>query len=95
MTELPYVDSFDPEEKDERASPSTSESSATTFRLTLLRHHRERNTVQHRAWLSKETALSMQDLQARAHPCNTRIITRNEIRSAVRVRSSAHVNRLE
>jgi hypothetical protein len=27
MTELPYVDSFDPEEKDECASPSTSESS--------------------------------------------------------------------
>jgi hypothetical protein len=36
MTELPYVDSFDPEEKDECASPSTSESSATTFTLTPL-----------------------------------------------------------
>ena len=36
MTELPYVDSFDPEEKDGWASPSTSESSATTFTLTPL-----------------------------------------------------------
>jgi hypothetical protein len=27
MTEVPYVDSFDPEEKDGWASPSTSESS--------------------------------------------------------------------
>jgi cytochrome P450 len=30
MTELPHVDSFDPEEKDGKASPSTSENSATT-----------------------------------------------------------------
>ena len=30
MTELPHVDSFDPEEKDGKASPSTSESSAAT-----------------------------------------------------------------
>jgi hypothetical protein len=36
MTELPYVDSFDPEEKDGWASPSTSESSATTFTLIPL-----------------------------------------------------------
>ena len=30
MTELPHVDSFDPEDKDGIASPSTSENSATT-----------------------------------------------------------------
>jgi len=29
MTELPHVDSFDPEDKDGLASPSTSECSAT------------------------------------------------------------------
>jgi hypothetical protein len=34
MTELPHVDSFDPEEKDGLASPSTSECSATTNALT-------------------------------------------------------------
>jgi hypothetical protein len=34
MTELPYVDSFDPEEKDGLALPSTSENSVTTFTLT-------------------------------------------------------------
>jgi hypothetical protein len=31
----------------------------------------------------------MRDLHARASPCNTGLITRNEMRSAVRVRSSA------
>ena len=36
MTELPYVDSFDPEEKDGLVSPSTSERSATTYALTPL-----------------------------------------------------------
>ncbi len=36
MTEVPYVDSFDPEEKDGWASPSTSESSTPTFTLTPL-----------------------------------------------------------
>jgi hypothetical protein len=30
MTELPHVDSFDPEDKDGSASPSKSENSATT-----------------------------------------------------------------
>ena len=30
MTELPHVDSFDPEDKDGLASPSKSENSATT-----------------------------------------------------------------
>jgi hypothetical protein len=30
MTELPHVDSFDPEEKDRTASPAKSENSATT-----------------------------------------------------------------
>jgi hypothetical protein len=36
MTELPHVDSFDPEEKDGLASPSTSECNATTYALTPL-----------------------------------------------------------
>ncbi len=36
MTKVPYVDSFDPEEKDGWASPSTSESSTPTFTLTPL-----------------------------------------------------------
>jgi hypothetical protein len=34
MTELPYVDSFDPEEKGGLASPSPSESSAAIYALT-------------------------------------------------------------
>jgi hypothetical protein len=36
MTELPHLDSFDPEEKDGLASPSKSECSATTIALTPL-----------------------------------------------------------
>ena len=34
-------------------------------------------------------SLDMGKLQARANPCNTGIISRNEMRKAVRVRSSA------
>jgi hypothetical protein len=36
MTEQPHLDSFDPEEKDGLASPSTSECNATTYALTPL-----------------------------------------------------------
>jgi hypothetical protein len=36
MTELPHLDSFDPEDKDGLASSSKSENSATTNALTPL-----------------------------------------------------------
>jgi hypothetical protein len=45
--------------------------------------------VQHGARQGKKMPLNMRDLQACANPCNTLFITRNEERSAVRVRSSA------
>jgi hypothetical protein len=50
--------------------------------------------VQHGASWRRESSLDMGKLQARANPCNTGIISRNEMRSAVRVRSSALSNRL-
>jgi hypothetical protein len=65
----------------------------TPFDITL--HHWERNTVQHVASQRKETGLDMRDLQPWANPCNTLFITRNELRSAVRVRSSALTNYLQ
>jgi hypothetical protein len=45
--------------------------------------------VQHAATLRIENNLDMRDLQARANPGNTLFITRNEMRSADRIRSSA------
>jgi hypothetical protein len=45
--------------------------------------------VQHEAKQRKENLLDMRDLQARANPSNADWLTRNEMRSAVRVRSSA------
>ena len=51
----------------------------TRMILTPLRHHRERNTVQHQATGRKETGLDMRDLQTRANPCNVCVITRNEV----------------
>src|SRR5215208_2497946 len=43
--------------------------------LIPLWHHRERNTVQHRATQSRESPLDMRDLQPRANPCDARPIT--------------------
>ena len=62
--------------------------------LIPLRYHRERNTVQHGASRRRKNALGMQVSQPPAKPGNARIITRNESRSAVRVRSSALQSRL-
>jgi hypothetical protein len=45
--------------------------------------------VQHSARQGKETPLNLRQLQPPANRCNTCPITRKEIRSAVRVRSSA------
>jgi hypothetical protein len=45
--------------------------------------------VQHGASRRRESSLDMGKLQARANPWHTGIITRNEMRKAVRVRSSA------
>ena len=66
----------------------------TSVILTPLWHYRERNSVQRGANQGRETGSSMRHLQTRADPCNAKLITRNEIRSAVRVRSSALPNRL-
>jgi hypothetical protein len=57
--------------------------------LIPLCYHRERNTVQHWASRRKETGLDMRHLQSPATLRITRPHTRNEVRSAVRVRSSA------
>jgi signal transduction histidine kinase len=45
--------------------------------------------LQYRARQRRETTLDKGNPQARTNPCNATIITRNESRSAVRVRSSA------
>jgi hypothetical protein len=58
MTELPYVDSFDPEEKDEWASPSTSESSTpylhtdTTLTPPRTQYGAMRGKAEQGKWLS-------------------------------------------
>jgi hypothetical protein len=73
----------------QQGTGNASASDSKPCHPTSIRHHRERKALQHAAIRARGHPLDMGVSQALTMPRNAPIVTRNEITSAVRVRSSA------